>query len=119
MADELGEITLKEIGLLRMLREEPELVENLRKCTATEPHQRSMLERLRVALIRAAGSQRKTTPGGFDAVLKILRRKIGDGTLDQRTLTHDDLNILREFVGLGALCNCCQPPALRSTHEHP
>lgn len=47
-----------ECRLLNLLRDEPELVENLRRCTAAQPHQRSMLERLRIHLIRAVGAQK-------------------------------------------------------------
>lgn len=51
-------ITHEELVLLELIRGEPQLVENLRKCTAAEPHQRNMLERLRKTMIRAVGAQR-------------------------------------------------------------
>lgn len=50
-------VTQQEFDLLEVLRREPLLVENLRKCTAPESHQRAMLERLRLHLIRAKGAQ--------------------------------------------------------------
>jgi hypothetical protein len=51
-------ITSGEVALLDLIRDEPQLVENLRRCTATQEHERQMLERLRRRLIRALGSQR-------------------------------------------------------------
>jgi hypothetical protein len=51
-------ITGAEVALLDIIRDEPMLVENLRRCTAAKEHERQMLERLRIRLIRAAGAQR-------------------------------------------------------------
>jgi hypothetical protein len=51
-------VTSAEMALLDLLRSEPQLVENLRKCTADLPHQQSMLNRLRIFLVRAIGAQR-------------------------------------------------------------
>lgn len=52
------EITTEELRLLTLLREEPALVENLRRARYQLPHEREMHERLRTHLIRASGAQR-------------------------------------------------------------
>lgn len=51
-------LTGAEVAVLDLLRDEPALVENLRRCTAAQPHEREMLERLRLYLIRAVGAQK-------------------------------------------------------------
>lgn len=60
MAESLHVVALTgaEARLLDLLRAEPILVENLRRCSAPQLHEREMLERLRLYLIRAVGAQR-------------------------------------------------------------
>lgn len=52
------EITKAELALLDLLRTEPQLVENLRRSSYEQVHEREMHERLRRFLIRAVGAQR-------------------------------------------------------------
>lgn len=54
-------ITSAELAVLDLIRDEPQLVENLRRCSAPQEHERQMLERLRRRLIRAVGAQKNAT----------------------------------------------------------